>query len=304
MTKAGSPRPDPSRISTIPRPPFARLPDPAALFAGRAARFRSLAEGHDLRPYLRFLAGLADVQAVVQDGLPAPALPREEVERAARHAMPPLDRAGFAPGAEVHALIDRLAAAAGGLDMPDAARAALGRVAAAPEGERAAMIGNALADAIPFEAIAEHAFVAAVLQVHFARQAAALEASMLRPVGDGVCPACGGAPSASLVVGWPGAEGTRFCACALCATLWNYVRAKCTLCGSTKAISLREVEGGAGTVKAEVCGSCHGYVKVLYQQRDPRLDPVADDVATLGLDILVREQGYRRGGVNPFLAGY
>ena len=82
------------------------------------------------------------------------------------------------------------------------------------------------------------------------------------------------------------------------------MRAKCALCGSTKSISFREIDGGAGDVKAEICGVCDGYVKVLYQQKNPALDPVADDIATLGLDILVRELDVRRGGVNPFLAGY
>jgi FdhE protein len=304
MTETGSPKPDPAAIRTIPVPPFARLPAPS-LFATRAARFRRLAEGHDLGPYLLFLAGLADLQARLQDELPLPDLPApEQTARAARHAMPPLDRSGFRPGPAVHALLDRLAAAAAALDMPEAARAALSRLAAAPEAERDAMIGNVLADAIPFGAIAEHVFVAAALQMHFARLAAQLDAKALKPVADGVCPACGGPPSASLVVAGPPLEGTRYCSCALCGTLWNYVRAKCTLCGSTSRISFREIEGGGGLVKAEVCGACNGYVKVLYQQKDRALDPIADDVATLGLDLLMREAGFRRGAVNPFLVGY
>jgi FdhE protein len=45
-------------------------------------------------------------------------------------------------------------------------------------------------------------------------------------------------------------------------------------------------------------------VKILQQQKDPALECLADDVASLGLDILMKEQGYRRGGVNPFLMGY
>jgi FdhE protein len=64
------------------------------------------------------------------------------------------------------------------------------------------------------------------------------------------------------------------------------------------------VEGGAGTVKAETCKSCQGYVKILHQHQDPAVDVVADDVASLGLDLLVRETGFKRGGVNPFLVGY
>ena len=45
-------------------------------------------------------------------------------------------------------------------------------------------------------------------------------------------------------------------------------------------------------------------MKVLNHQKDRFLDPIADDVATLGLDLLVREQGFRRGAVNPFMLGY
>ncbi len=305
MTKAGPPAPDPSMIQVIPKPPFVRLPEPGTMFERRAARFSALAAGHELAAYLSFLAGIAEVQASLQNGLPEHE-PSDagQLERAAHHAMPPLDRIGFAFGADIQLLIDRLATAAAAIGMPDEAAAALARVAGADPGERAQMVASVLADAIPFEAIAEHGFVAAAVQVHFARLAANLDATSLQPVGDGVCPACGGAPSASLIVGWSNPEGTRYCSCSLCGTLWNYVRAKCCLCGETKNISLREVAGGDGTIKAEVCASCRGYVKVLYQQKKPMLDPIADDVASLGLDVLMREAGFRRGAVNPFLIGY
>ena len=76
------------------------------------------------------------------------------------------------------------------------------------------------------------------------------------------------------------------------------------MCGSTEGIVYQEVEGGPGTVKAEACDVCRSYVKILLQHKDPALDPVADDVASLAIDMLVRESGYRRGGVNPFLLGY
>jgi FdhE protein len=45
-------------------------------------------------------------------------------------------------------------------------------------------------------------------------------------------------------------------------------------------------------------------MKVLYQTKNNALEAIADDVATLGLDLLVRELGFRRGAVNPFLIGY
>ena len=45
-------------------------------------------------------------------------------------------------------------------------------------------------------------------------------------------------------------------------------------------------------------------VKVLYQTRKPDLEPIADDVASLGLDLLLSQGRYRRGSYNPFLLGY
>jgi len=46
------------------------------------------------------------------------------------------------------------------------------------------------------------------------------------------------------------------------------------------------------------------YLNILQQQKDPDLEPIADDVASLGFDLLVRELGFWRGGANPFLLGY
>jgi FdhE protein len=107
----------------------------------------------------------------------------------------------------------------------------------------------------------------------------------------------------SAVVGWPKAYNTRFCACSLCATMWNVVRVKCLMCGSTDGVSFREIEGNPN-VKGETCEKCRNYVKILYQVNDPALDPMADDVASLGLDMLLAEEGWKRGGHNPFLLGY
>jgi FdhE protein len=82
------------------------------------------------------------------------------------------------------------------------------------------------------------------------------------------------------------------------------VRARCTVCGSTEKIAFEEIAGGDSTIKAEVCGSCRSYAKVVYQQAHPVLGPMGDDVASLGLDLLVRKSGIRRGSFNPDLLGY
>jgi FdhE protein len=305
MSKAGALQPDPTMIGDVAEPPFARLPDSSALFAKRAERFRAVAEGHQLGPYLRFLAALSDCQHRSQDGLPAPDMPAADaVTRAREHGMPPLDRGHFTADAALDATFGRLFSLAAAIEMPDSARAALDRVSAANASARDDMMRSVLAESIPVETFADHVFIAAALQVHFARMAARLDAKALVPVGEGACPVCGGAPVASAIVGWQGAHGARFCTCSLCAAQWHVVRVKCVLCASTKGIAYQELDGGNANVKAETCESCHGYVKILHQHKDPALEPVADDVASLGLDILLREGGYRRGAVNPFLLGY
>ena len=77
-------------------------------------------------------------------------------------------------------------------------------------------------------------------------------------------------------------------------------------CGSTEGIRYREIEGGPGAdlVRAECCATCNSYVKIMLQHKDAALDPVADDVATVALDMLLRDDATRRGAVNPFLLGY
>jgi FdhE protein len=305
MAEAGGAGREPGVIGEVVAPPFVKLPDPAKIFVSRATRFRALAAASALGPYLQFLGGLSDIQHDIQDGLAAIDGPSaEQRARAREFGLPPLDRHRFAPDTTFDETLRRLVARADALAMPEPARHALARLAAFDEAARALLVRGVLDDAVPADALAEHLFVAAALQVHFSRLAATLESAALGPVGTGACPACGGAPVASLIVGWPSASGARYCACSVCQTLWNNVRAACVVCGSTDGISYQEIEGGEGTIKAESCGKCGCYVKVMHQHKDAALDPVADDVASLGLDLMLRETGARRGAVNPLLIGY
>ena len=185
-----------------------------------------------------------------------------------------------------------------------AAELALARVRKLDDPALDRMIAAVLAESIPADALVEHIYVSAALQAHFARLAARMDGNALVPVGVGVCPVCGGRPVVSLVVGWYGAEGARYASCMLCATLWNEVRVKCLVCGSTKGIGYQEVDGHDGTVKAETCDECGSYVKVLYEHKNVQLEPMADDVGSLALDQLLRDSAYSRGGINPYLAGY
>ena len=71
----------------------------------------------------------------------------------------------------------------------------------------------------------------------------------------------------------------------------------CITCGESRSVSQQQIEGHSGAVKAETCNECHTYVKMMYQ--DVMVDPFADDLATLGLDLMVAEAGWSRHAPNP-----
>lgn len=305
MSDVGGPRPKLMNIGEEATPPFAVLPDPFSLFLGRSKRFEALAPGNELEPYLRFLAGVTRAQHdIVQDLSRAALPPSHHIAQALEHGMPPISRALFKPDETAQATIAKFLDRVASADMPAQTAAAVAALGAARPEERQRVAETVLEEPAPTDNLAQRSLVAAGLQVHFSRLAAELSADDLKPVAPGACPACGSAPVTSSVVGWPKAHNTRFCTCSLCATMWNVVRIKCLVCGTTEGISYRTIEGKPDTVKAETCEKCRTYVKILYQVKDPALEAVADDVATLGLDMLMAEEGWKRGGQNPFLLGY
>lgn len=299
-------QPDPSAIGGVPTAPLALLPKPMRLYAARAKRLEFLA-GHNqnLAPWLSFLAALTGLQARLAEELPRPApIDPDRIRLARENRMPPIDRAPLAADPALHAVLDAVLDGAAALEMPEPARLALQAVIAAPLPDRHWLLQNVLADRIPDDSVAPHLFAALAVQLHLSRLAATLPADQLVKIRTGICPSCGGRPATSSVVGMAELDGVRYAACACCQTQWNEVRLSCLCCGETGKISYRSVETEQATVRAEVCGDCDFWVKVLYQNKNPSLEPIADDVASLGLDLMMKDQGLRRGGFNPFLAGY
>jgi FdhE protein len=312
MARKGSPElppgvvpPEPMSIGEVADPPFAVLPDPATLFLERARRFEARAEGHMIGDYLRFLSLVARAQHEIQAALATPALPpAEHLALARENAMPPLAVGRFDHGPAAAAVLVALAERLRTETLPAPARAAVERLLAVDAAARSEMAMAVLLDEIPADAVAEHVLAAAALQVHLTRHAALLDVETLQKVADGACPACGSAPVSSSVVGWEGAHGTRFCCCSLCATQWNVVRIRCLVCGNEKGIAYQSIEGGTDTVCAETCDSCNSYVKMFHRHKNSALEPLVDDVASLDLDMVLREAGWQRASVDPFLSGY
>lgn len=286
-------------------PSFAVSPNCETLFLRRARRFATLAPGHRLGPYLSFLAVVCGAQHEAQASVPAEAAASSRaVAQSLQHGMPPLPRALDDLDEAAVRTLDAFFARLSTAELPAQAAEIVRTLSGASGEERRRAISAALKEAADEHDLARRSLVSAALQVQFTKMASSLAADALKPIANGTCPACGSAPVSSAVVAWPNAYNTRYCTCSLCATMWNVVRVSCLICGSTDGISYRGVEGEADAVKAETCDKCRGYVKILYQVKDPALDPLADDVATLGLDMLLAADGWKRGSQNPFLLGY
>ena len=145
-------------------------------------------------------------------------------------------------------------------------------------------------------------YVAAALQVRLTRMAASLPLAKLRLLPSrGICPCCGSPPLGGVITASGNTPGTRYLHCSMCGTAWNHVRAMCVTCGETRSLALRAIEGGSGAVKAETCGECHTYAKMYYQTLDTLVDVHADDLASIGLDMLMAEAGWARHAPNPLV---
>jgi FdhE protein len=291
---------DPTR-DVVGQPEPIILPDPPGLFARRAARLTTLADGHSMADWLRFVARVAQAQAAIAAPVSvAPDLAAIERDVAAR--MPPLAADGHTRDDAWRGGLAILLTQVAHDRLPPAALATLDRLRHSDSAAIEALADDWLRGTVPSSEAGAALFVAAALQAWFARHAAALPVAALRLLPQrGLCPVCGSAPVAGVITAAGRAPGARYLHCGLCATAWNHVRAVCINCGDSRSLVLRELEGGTGAVKAETCDACHGYAKMLYQEHDMAVDAMADDLASLGLDIKLSDAGWSRHAPNPLI---
>ena len=278
------------------------LPDPATRFARTAARLNSLSVGHPMAEWLRFMARLAEAQLAVA-GAAAPFIgpDRAAVEQAVEARLPPLAADGHRRDPKWRDGLALLLDVANDGMSPAPARLAIARLRDCAAERLEGLADDFLHGRVDMADTSAVLYVAAALQVYFTRLAASLPGSSLRLLPQrGLCPCCGSTPVSGVVTESAQTRGARYLHCSLCATAWNHVRAVCITCGQSRSVALQEIEG-ASAVKAETCDECHTYAKMLYQAHDMEVDPVADDLATLGLDVLVAEAGWSRHAPNPLL---
>jgi FdhE protein len=116
----------------------------------------------------------------------------------------------------------------------------------------------------------------------------------------GHCPVCGAWPTLAET---RGLERERWLRCGRCGTGWPFRRLVCTFCGNDdlRAQQYFAAEGERESRRAEVCERCHAYLKSVATLGPLSLaDVLAQDVATVEIDLVALDQGY----VRPAQMGY
>lgn len=282
------------------------LPDPGTVFARRAARLRALSPHHAVGDYLQLMAVLSEAQQHAltdraEEVLPAPLMQR--VSQAGTHGMPLLPAIGWPRETAWQSILLQLCEAIRETPgFPGAVSSTVERVASLPAAtleHQADLLLSASDQDIDVQGAP---FLMAALQVYWVQRLGALRLKEL-PLGSAsvVCPVCGSLPVASIVRADKEHAGYRYLCCPLCATAWHMVRVKCSHCQSTAGIHYQSIEGGSTAIRAEACDECRTYRKIFYQEHDLEVEAVADDLASLAIDLLMSEAGLHRASGNPLL---
>jgi len=300
--------------------PFLHLPERATVFAEREMRLRQLAAAHTMRDFLLFMAELARSQHEVLQNYPAIAVPdAAALDAASRAGAAPLPAAlwprdpAWRDGMTrlIDALLPRLAGS-----PAEASVRALRQADAAWLEQQADRLLNGVMLGLD---LAAAPLIAAALQTHWTHLVLATQDvrgdHRLPPFGRTddatLCPCCGSRPTASISRIGADLSGYRYLHCSLCSAQWHMVRIKCTHCEGAKGIhyqSLRPADeevtssnAAKQAVEAETCGECGHYLKIVHMARDANVEPAADDLASVTLDLLVSGAGFQCHGVNLML---
>ncbi len=296
--------------------PDLRLMPEAGVFAERALRLRQLAANHSLRDYLMLMAVICEAQHRRLADFPPVALPTPQQAQAASEARQPLLSIHTWPRDPVwrdewRALMTDVLT-----HLPEGSPARAGVQAASKLGDDAleTQAARLLAGITLGLDVGSAPLIAAGLQLYWTvltlRTAAADPQQLLGDTDDATrCPCCGSLPTASITRTGGKLQGQRYLHCALCNVEWQMARVKCTHCLGTEGVRYEALQSVTETappsrlspIEAETCTTCQHYLKILHMDRDAQVEPVADDLASMTLDLLVSQAGFSRHGVNLML---
>ena len=276
--------------------PAVLFANPKNLYQRRAKRLRDLAQNHPLSDYLLFAADIVESQLSTLERNP---LPPQQFEQL--NDIEPLN-AKTSKRSRIWReylteILDEIKPKAN-----EQVAATIEFLEKASSAELEEMANKLLAQEFNLVSSDKAVFIWAALSLYW------LQAAQQIPHNSQVenaetlhhCPVCGSLPVASIVqIGT--SQGLRYLHCNLCESEWNLVRAQCTNCNSHDKLEMWSLDEELALVRAETCGSCESYLKIMFQEKDPHVEPVADDLASIFLDIEMEEKGFARSGLNPFV---
>lgn len=285
-------------VDTLPPLLFPRLKH---LYQRRADRLVELAADNPLGDYLRFAALIAHAQEVVLYDNPFEKDISALLAKGAQSGNAPLDCHTLPRDPHwqrlLHGLIAELKPEMSGQalvvieNLEKASTQSLEEMADALLNQEFSKVSS---DKAPF--------IWAALSLYWAQMASLIPGKAKAVDGEQrqFCPVCHSLPVSSVVqIGTT--NGLRYLHCNLCETEWHVVRVKCSNCEQTRDLNYWSLDSEQSAIKAESCGDCGTYLKILYQEKDAGVEAVADDLASLMLDARMEQEGFARSSINPFL---
>ncbi|CBI76838.1 conserved protein of unknown function [Bartonella clarridgeiae 73] len=280
-----------------------KFPDRKALFAKRAQRFTHLATTHSAKNTLLFLAHFCTIQQQLAERFKDFS---SALARFGSISTPFIDRSkilelGFYESI-VHDFLNKMST----YSLSTKQKEVLNTMHLQKDQWR--LWGNNILNCeIPTKQAVEHLFITGVLQIIYSLAASQLNSQIVKPQQKNLCPACRGTHSASIIFDEGlKEEGTRFCSCLYCGTLWHYPHLQCIFCESTQSVSSSDFNKNSESILVQICQTCHRSCKQLDQRKNPSLEVFADDIAYT-LDHISQSSlslPLKQGAFNPFLMEY
>ena len=275
--------------------------NPKNLYQRRAARLRELAQDHPLADYLLFAAAIADAQLALLESMPIPQDPRLQALSSEQLANKPLDVKNWQRDSIwrklLTALLEKLKPSAN-----DQILTTIEWLEKAADSELEDLADKVLAQEFATISSDKAVFVWAALSLYWLQLVQQIPHNAKQESTENLhcCPVCNTAPTASLVH-FGSQQGLRYLHCALCESEWNMVRSQCSNCGQNKELDYWSIDDYMAAIRSESCGSCKSYLKIMFQEKEPKVEVIADDLASLFLDIEMEEKGFMKSGLNPFI---
>ena len=119
--------------------------------------------------------------------------------------------------------------------------------------------------------------------------------------GGNRCPFCDGKPQVGILeIKESSAEsGGRDLVCAMCLLAWPFRRVVCANCGEEDPTKIGYYHASEyDHVRVEACDTCRYYLKAIDLTRYGLAVPLVDEVASIALDLWIRERGYTKIEMN------